>query len=214
MTAMEIAKRFNLMPNEVTAFIQANASFPFKRNFQTGEISIPDDIDIESFMQPLLREKEEIAQKIAEKKLLQQEEIRRQQLEAHRQQLEQRQAEYDRQEQTRQQQEELARKQKEAQYHLRIENLKAKNIDRYYEYKVIRLSDMARLFSTNSGRVDVASMTQILNELGIDGWHLVAAYSNEQGKNALTVGAGGVVLGLNSTVDDNILIFERFVKIP
>lgn len=214
MTVMEIAKRFDLMPNEVTAFIQANATFPFKRNFQTGEIRIPDDINIESFMQPLLREKEEIAQKLAEKKLLQQEEMRRQQLETQRQQLEKRQAEYDRQEQTRQQQEELARKQKEAQYHLRIENLKAKNIDRYYEYKVVKLSDMVGLFKSNSGQVDTVAMSQILNELGIDGWHLVAAYSNERGKNALTTGVGCVALGLNSTVDDNILIFERFVKIP
>lgn len=57
------------------------------------------------------------------------------------------------------------------------------------------------------------SMTQVLNELGLDGWHLVTAYSNELGKNALSGGIGGVMTGVNSTIDENILIFERFVKI-
>jgi hypothetical protein len=42
---------------------------------------------------------------------------------------------------------------------------------------------------------------------------LVTAYSNELGKNALSGGVGGALLGVNSTVDENILIFERFVKI-
>ena len=56
------------------------------------------------------------------------------------------------------------------------------------------------------------NLAQTLNELGIDGWHLVTAYSNELGKNALSGGAGGVMLGVNSTVDENILIFERYVK--
>ena len=117
------------------------------------------------------------------------------------------------QEQIHQQQEELARKQKEELYHVRIDNLKAKGVDGYYEYKVISLQDVGGLFRSNSGRVNVETMTQTLNELGIDGWHLVTAYSNELGKNALSGGAGGVLLGVNSTVDENILIFERFVKI-
>ena len=118
----------------------------------------------------------------------------------------------DTQDQMRQLQEDLARKKKEEQYHLRIARLKAQNIDGYYEYKVISLLDVGGLFKINSGRVDTETMTQTLNELGIDGWHLVTAYSNELGKNALSGGAGGVLLGVNSTVDENILIFERFVK--
>ena len=96
---------------------------------------------------------------------------------------------------------------------MRVENLKTKGADGYYEYKVISMLDIGGLFKNNSGRVDTAAMTQTLNELGIDGWHLVTAYSNELGKNALSGGAGGVLLGVNSTVDENILIFERFVKI-
>lgn len=54
MTVIEIAKAYNLLPKDVSAFIEANASFPVKRNFQTGEISIPDNIDIKSFIAPLV----------------------------------------------------------------------------------------------------------------------------------------------------------------
>ncbi len=123
------------------------------------------------------------------------------------------QEEHDKQDLVRQQEEELARKQKEEQYHLRIDRLKSKNIDGYYEYKVISMLDVGGLFTSNSGRVNTEAMTQTLNELGIDGWHLVTAYSNELGKNALSGGASGIMLGVNSTVDENILIFERFVKL-
>ena len=73
--------------------------------------------------------------------------------------------------------------------------------------------DQSGLFRKNSGAVDTVAMAEKLNELGIDGWHLVTAYSNELGKNAMSGGVGGSVLGVNSTVDENILIFERFIKI-
>ena len=94
-----------------------------------------------------------------------------------------------------------------------ISKLKEKNLDGYYEYKVISLQDISGLFNRNSGRVNTEAMMQTLNDLGIDGWHLVTAYSNELGKNALSGGAGGFIMGTNSTVDENILIFERFVKL-
>ena len=119
----------------------------------------------------------------------------------------------DAQDQIRQRQEAFAREEKEKQYHLRITRLKSQGIDGYYEYKVISMLDVGGLFQSNSGRVNTEAMTQTLNDLGIDGWHLVTAYSNELGKNALSGGAGGMLLGVNSTVDENILIFERFVKI-
>lgn len=103
--------------------------------------------------------------------------------------------------------------QAQTQFNAQMDRLKAKKLDGYYEYKVISLSDVGGLFNSSSGKVDIAAMTVILNELGIEGWHLVTAYSNELGKNALSGGAGGALLGVNSTVDENILIFERFVKI-
>ena len=86
-------------------------------------------------------------------------------------------------------------------------------LEGYYEYKVVSLLDESGIFRKKSGAVDTVAMTKTLNDLGLDGWHLVTAYSNELGKNALSGGVGGAMLGINSTVDENILIFERFVKI-
>lgn len=208
MKSNEIASKYGVPEYDLNTYIKKHATFPIKETFW-GDIIVPDDVDIESLVQGLLIEREEKAQKLAEKKLRQQQEEYEQQLEEQKKQ----QAEHDRQEQIRQQKEELERQQKEEQYHLRIKNLKEKNIDGYYEYKVISLLDIGGLFKSNSGRVDIESMTQTLNALGIDGWHLVTAYSNELGKNAMSGGAGGVLLGVNSTVDENILIFERYVKI-
>lgn len=109
--------------------------------------------------------------------------------------------------------EENVRKEREERHRVRLEKLKERGADGYYEYKAISLLDASGLFSKNSGKVDTMAMTEILNELGLDGWHLVTAYSNELGKNALSGGVGEAILGVNSTVDENILIFERFVKI-
>ena len=109
--------------------------------------------------------------------------------------------------------ERIQRSKKERHHKEKIDNLKKNGADGYYEYKVISLLDQSGLFNKESGAVDVAVMTETLNELGIDGWHLVTAYSNELGKNHLLGGLGGAVLGVNSTIDENILIFERFVRI-
>ncbi|MBR4888063.1 MAG: DUF4177 domain-containing protein [Clostridia bacterium] len=193
MKSSEIASKYGISSEyALNTYIKKHATFPIKENFW-GDIILPDDIDIDNLVQGFYLEKEE--------KVKQQEEEKRQQ------------EERDRKEWFRQQQEEFQRKQKEEQHRLQIEQLKAKNLDGYYEYKVISLSDIGGLFKSNSGRVDIVAMTQTLNELGIEGWHLITAYSNELGKNALSGGAGGVLLGINSTVDENILIFERFVRI-
>lgn len=112
-----------------------------------------------------------------------------------------------------QEQERQAREQLQREYNYKIENLKKMGLDGYYEYKVVSLYDESGLFNKKSGAVDTQSMTQLLNILGLEGWHLVTAYSNELGKNTLSGGMGGVMSGINSTIDENILIFERFVKI-
>jgi len=110
-------------------------------------------------------------------------------------------------------QERLNRERIQQQYQIKIDNLNKIGLDGYYEYKAISLLDESGLFRKNSGKVDISAMTEKLNELGLEGWHLITAYSNELGKNALSGGAGGVTFGVNSTVDENILIFERFIKI-
>ena len=72
----------------------------------------------------------------------------------------------------------------------------------YYEYKVISIVD-------KKGAVDINRLMAELNDLGLDGWRLQCAYTNEMGKDSLTI-AG---FGMNSTADQNILILERFVNI-
>ena len=115
------------------------------------------------------------------------------------------QEEYNRQEQKRIAIEESERKSRELQHKARLNKLKQSGAEGYYEYKAISLQDIGGLWQNNSGRVDLTTMNSVLNELGLDGWRLVTAYSNELGKNAMW--------NTNSTVDENILIFERFVKI-
>ena len=70
-----------------------------------------------------------------------------------------------------------------------------------YEYLVIDIID-------KDGSVNTAELTQKLNKYGAEGWHLVSAYSNELGKNTISI-AG---FGLNSTADQNILILERAIE--
>ena len=70
-----------------------------------------------------------------------------------------------------------------------------------YEYKVIDVRD-------KFGKVNIEKLSDILNQYGKQGWHLVTAYTNELGKNALI--AGGI--GINATADQNILILERKIS--
>ena len=86
----------------------------------------------------------------------------------------------------------------------KIQALSDSGLDGYYEYKVVNLCDYLV-----SGIVDIERMTATLNELGLDGWRLRIAYSNDLGINMLKI-AG---VGLNSSVSQNIMIFERFVPI-
>lgn len=196
MTVMEIANVYHLQPKDVIDFLNANATFPITRNYRTGEIIIPDDVDIKSFFAPLVNK--ELAEQIEKEK--RENEARRVQRELMAVEAKIQQANCERQE-------------FENENSVAIASLKKMGAEGYYQYKVISLLDVGGLFKSNSGRVNTEAMTKTLNELGIDGWHLVTAYSNELGKNALSGGAGGVLLGVNSTVDENILIFERFVKI-
>ena len=175
----EIASKYKMNVTEVRDAIEKYADFSYTKNI-FGDITVPDTVNIDQFIQALTEIKEE-KEKAAKKEALAAEE--EEQRERHKK------------------------------HSLSISRLKSRGFDGYYEYKVISLSDVGGLFNSNSGKVDIAAMTVILNELGIEGWHLVTAYSNELGKNALSGGAGGALLGVNSTVDENILIFERFVKI-
>ncbi len=98
-------------------------------------------------------------------------------------------------------QEQAHQKAEQEKYQARINHLKATGRDGYYEYKVISIVD-------ERGAVDIERLMNKLNDLGLDGWRLQCAYTNEMGKNSMS--AYG--FGINSTADQNVLIFERFVK--
>lgn len=83
-----------------------------------------------------------------------------------------------------------------------LANLREFGADGYYEYSVKTVVD-------ESGRTNVRNMIELLNKMGLAGWKLVSAHTNELGKNALMV-AG---LGINATAEETVLIFERYVKI-
>ena len=98
-------------------------------------------------------------------------------------------------------QEQARQKAEQERYQARINHLKSLGKEGYFQYKVISIVD-------KKGAVDVYGLMATLNDLGLDGWELKCAYSNEMGKNSLEI-AG---FGLNSTADQNILILQRFVK--
>lgn len=88
-----------------------------------------------------------------------------------------------------------------------IKSLLDNGHDGYWEYKVLSLND------SRYGGIHPSEIAEQLNELGLQGWRLKCAFTNESGKNASSVSFGGISTGTNSTVDQNIFIFERFVKI-
>ncbi len=83
-----------------------------------------------------------------------------------------------------------------------IDKLRETGANGYYEYSVKTVVD-------ERGRTNVRSLNALLNEMGLAGWHLVASHTNELGVNAVAM----LGLGINSTADETVLIFERFVKL-
>ncbi len=76
----------------------------------------------------------------------------------------------------------------------------------YYEYKILNICD------DKNGNVNISEIYEKLNYLGRRGWQLKCAFSNELGKNSSSVGFGGISGGVNVTVEQNVLILERFIK--
>ncbi|MBR0537597.1 MAG: hypothetical protein IJK40_05565 [Clostridia bacterium] len=89
----------------------------------------------------------------------------------------------------------------------KIAALKEKGYDGYFEYTTISFRD------NDDGGLFVETITSRLNAMALDGWHLVSAYSNELLHKNNPGGVGGYASAVNATVDQHILILERFVKI-
>lgn len=85
-----------------------------------------------------------------------------------------------------------------AEEHKQIEEEKssyAHSVDGYYEYDVVLIKN------DWDGAVAAQKLQEILNKYAAQGWKLHSVYSNELGKNSL--------LGINATVSQDVLIFER-----
>jgi diguanylate cyclase (GGDEF)-like protein len=107
MKSTEIAEKYGVPIFELHNYIDNNATFSFKKNWWGDIYYLPDDVDIESFIQPFLKEKEEIAnRKLAAK------------LEAETQKQAEQQRIQDEQEKARQEKEALERKQREELLHI------------------------------------------------------------------------------------------------
>ena len=81
---------------------------------------------------------------------------------------------------------------------MRLDNLRRAGAHGYYQYRVIDLMD------DSFGGIRQNTLEANLNQMGLDGWQLKCAYTNELGRNEND--------GVNATVEQNILIFERFVR--
>ena len=74
----------------------------------------------------------------------------------------------------------------------------------YYEYEVIALQD-------EDGRVNIPKLKDYLNNMGKNGWRVKCVTTNELGRESKSLGIGGFGGAVNSTVDETIIILERFV---
>lgn len=88
----------------------------------------------------------------------------------------------------------------------RVNRLKENGYEGYFEYKTLSVVDKY------SGSLTTDKVTQLLNNYALDGWRLVSAYTNGVGYNSTSSGVG-FSIGTNSTIDQHILILERFVRI-
>ena len=98
-------------------------------------------------------------------------------------------------------------RQRKQNFERQLDSLRSRGYDGYYEYTTLSLVD------DQGGGLTPDKVSKLLNSYAIDGWKLVSAYSNELGHNSTSGGFGGFSTGTNSTVDQHILIMERFIKI-
>lgn len=89
----------------------------------------------------------------------------------------------------------------------RVNRLKENGYEGYFEYKTLSVVDRY------NGVLTTEKVTQLLNNYALDGWRLVSAYTNKVGQNSTSSGVGGFYIGINSTVEQHVLILERFVRI-
>lgn len=88
-------------------------------------------------------------------------------------------------------------------YNNRLEQYK-KNPLYEYDYIIVPNKDDG---STNADKI-----RSIIINHAMQGWRLVTMYSNELGKNSMGVAVGGIGGGSNTTMCEDIMVFERCIK--
>lgn len=69
-----------------------------------------------------------------------------------------------------------------------------------YNYEVETIKDIR-------GQTDVKTLTRVLKQYGRDGYRVVSIFTNELGKNAMSING----IGTNSTCDEVIIVFEKVI---
>lgn len=88
-------------------------------------------------------------------------------------------------------------------YNARLEQIKK---NPYYEYDYVVVPNLSD-GSTNKERIE-----EVINNHAMQGWRLITMYSNELGKNSMGVAVGGVGGGTNTTMCEDVMVFERCIK--
>lgn len=77
-------------------------------------------------------------------------------------------------------------------------------INPQYEYDVVTLRD------DFFGSTNTQKLKSILVKYALEGWRLAHVFTNELGKDALAINS----IGMNSTKEETVLIFERMIRKP
>lgn len=104
--------------------------------------------------------------------------------------------------------------------HNNLENATDEELINYINYKILEEINNLRnqvmlesfvdyqveiIYDNSSGGTDIARLSSVLKRYSDLGWKLKSVFTNELGKNSVSV-AG---VGINSTADQTVLIFER-----
>lgn len=88
-------------------------------------------------------------------------------------------------------------------YNARLEQIKK---NPYYEYDYVVVPNLP------DGSTNKEQIKEVISDHAIKGWRLVTMYSNEIGKNSMGVSVGGVGGGTNTTMCEDVIVFERCIK--
>lgn len=105
-----------------------------------------------------------------------------------------------------------------------MDSVPDENIDEYIQFKIAEQIGLLKkelisqnfmqyqvecVYDNRSGGTNFTELQNVLNTYSRNGWKLKQVFTNEVGKNSLSVSVGGYTSGTNATMDQVVLIFER-----